>query len=282
MPRRLRKLLGSEPGPSLLPQNLLPNLVRRKPILLCLDYDGTISEIAREPRLARPVSGAVEALEALAAHRGRITTALVSGRTLSDLRSMLPLPPGIALAGVHGLELLDATGKIEVAHGIEACREDLESARLWLDHNLPAYSGFIVENKGVALALHYRQAARPIAHYVRDSFEQFITQRTTSLRPRHGKMVLEALPKIATKATAVRTLWRQVGDQFEPVYFGDDLTDEDAFRELAAHGITVLVGEPRRSAARYRVGRPADVVRMLNALAAALAAQTKQNAVESG
>jgi trehalose 6-phosphate phosphatase len=255
-------------------------LVQRTPILLCLDYDGTISEIAREPRLARPVGGAVEALRAVAAHRERVTTALISGRTITDLRSMLPIPPGIALAGVHGLQLLDTTGKIEVARGIKECREDLENASLWLDHNLPANAGFIVENKGVALALHYRQAAGPIAHYVRDSFERFIVERTISLRPRHGKMVIEALPKIATKATAVRTLWQRVGHEFEPVYFGDDLTDEDAFTELATHGISVLVGEPRRSAARYRIGGPADVVSVLKALAAALEALPNGNAGE--
>jgi trehalose 6-phosphate phosphatase len=272
LPKVLRKLFGSEPGPSLLPENLLPDLVRRKPILLCLDYDGTISEIAREPKLARPVDRVVDVLRLLAKHRGRVETALISGRALRDLRSMLSVPAGIAVAGVHGLQLLDAAGKVEVARGIAACREDLESARAWLDHNLPATSGFIVENKGVAVALHYRQAAGPIAHYVRDSFEKFITECTTSLRPRHGKMVIEALPKIATKASALRTLWQRVGDQFEPVYFGDDQTDEDAFSELVGRGIAVLVGEPRPSAARYRVDTPADVVRVLTALAAVLEA----------
>ncbi len=280
MPKVLRKLFGSEPGPSLLPENLLPSLVRRKPVLLCLDYDGTISEIAREPSLARPVNGAVDALRALATHRRRITIALISGRTLRNLRSMLPVPPGIAVAGVHGLQLLDANGKLEVARGIRECREDLERVRSWLARSLPANSGFIIEDKGIALALHYRQAARPIAHYVRDSFEQFITERTTTLRPRHGKMVLEALPKIATKATAVRILRQRAGHDLEPVYFGDDLTDEDAFTELAAHGITVLVGEPRRSAARYRVGGPADVVRILNELAETLEARPKRNGAE--
>lgn len=272
MRKVLRKPLGSESGPLPLPENLLPDLARRWPILLCLDYDGTISEIAREPRLARPVNGAVEVLRVLAAHRGRLAIALISGRSVRDLCSMLPVPPGIALAGVHGLELLDMTGKIEDARGIGDCREDLENVRLWLAHNLPADSGFIVENKGVALSLHYRQAARPIADYVLDSFEQFIRERTTSLRPRHGKMVIEALPKIASKATALRTLWQRVGNQFEPVYFGDDLMDEDAFSELAARGISVLVGEPRRSAARYRVDRPADVVYVLEALASSLEA----------
>jgi trehalose-phosphatase len=55
-----------------------------------------------------------------------------------------------------------------------------------------------------------------------------------------------------------------------PVYFGDDLTDEDAFAEIGERGVTVLVGEPRRTAARYRVDGPRDVVRALTAVASAL------------
>lgn len=273
MPKVLRKLFGFELGPPLLPENLLPDLLQRKPILLCLDYDGTISEIAREPRLARPVNGVVEILRVLAAHRERVETGLISGRALRDLRAMIPVPPGIALAGVHGLQLLDATGKIEVARGIKDCREDLESVRAWLEHNLPANCGFIVENKGVAIALHYRQAAGPIADYIRASFDQFIAECTSTLRSRHGKMVIEALPKIATKATALRGLWRRVGEDFEPVYFGDDLTDEDAFSELSARGIPVLVGEPRPTAAHYRIAAPSDVVRILRVLASIVEAQ---------
>lgn len=270
MPRLLRRLFGSEPDPPLLPKNLLSELVQRKSILLCLDYDGTISEIAREPKLARPVNGVVEALRILAGHRERVATALISGRSLRDLRSMLPVPPGVAMSGVHGLQLLDGSGKIEVARGIKDCRADLESVRAWLERNLPAKSGFIVENKGVALALHYRQAPEPIAHYVRDSFERFVIECTTSLQPRDGRMVIEALPKIASKAHALRTLWLRAGYEFEPVYFGDDLTDEDAFSELGEEGISILVGAPRRSAARYRVDSPAGVVRVLEGLATAL------------
>jgi len=183
---------------------------------------------------------------------------------------MLSVLPGVAMAGVHGLQLLDATGKIEVARGIKDCREDLDNARLWLKHNLPANSGFIVEDKGVAVALHYRQAALPIADYICNAFVQFIVQRTTSLCPRPGKMVIEALPKMATKATAVRAVWQRTGSDFQPVYFGDDLTDEDAFAEIAGEGVSVLVGTPRASAARYRVEGPAEVVRVLNVVAAAL------------
>lgn len=275
MPRLLRTLFGSELGPPPLPKDLLSDLAQHKPILLCLDYDGTISEIAREPKLARPVKGVVEALRTLAGHRDRVAMAVISGRSLKDLRSMLPVPAGVALSGVHGLQLLDGAGEIEVARGIKECRGDLESVRAWLEGNLPANSGFIVENKGVALALHYRQAPEPVAHYVRDSFERFVNECTSSLRPRHGRMVIEALPKIASKAHALRTLRRRVGYQFEPVYFGDDLTDEDAFIELDDEGISVLVGAPRRSAARYRVDGPTHVVRELEGLAAALEHTTR-------
>jgi len=118
--------------------------------------------------------------------------------------------------------------------------------------------------------LHYRLALPRIACHVRDSFEHFLIGCTTSLRPRHGSMVIEALPKIASKAHALRALWLRVGYHFEPVYFGDDLTDEDAFNELGEQGISVLVGAPRRSAARYRVDTPTDVVGVLEGLAVIL------------
>jgi trehalose-phosphatase len=270
LPKVLPKPSGREGGPSPLPLDLLPDVVHRQPVLLCLDYDGTISEIAAEPQLARPVSGAADALRTLSAHRSRVKIALVSGRTLADLRSMLSLPPGIALAGVHGLELLDWTGQFESLGSVEGCRKDLASARAWLDRMVSAGSGFIVEDKEVALALHYRRAPRRTARCMRDSFARFITEQTSSLMARRGKMVVEALPRLATKATAVRTLWQRAGHEFKPVYFGDDLTDEDAFSELAGHGISILVGKARPSGARYRVDAPADVVHQLEALAAQL------------
>ena len=48
-----------------------------------------------------------------------------------------------------------------------------------------------------------------------------VPRRPTTLRPRHGKMVTEALPKIASKATALRTLWRRAGDEFDGETFGE-------------------------------------------------------------
>jgi len=217
------------------------------------------------------VAGALEALRSLAARPERIAVGVISGRTVNDLRSLLSPPGGIALAGVHGLQLLDFKGEYEVGPWLRECEDDFAQVRAWLNHNLPRRAGFVVEDKGIAVALHYRQAARRIANYVRDSFEQFLVECTSSLAPSHGKMVLEAIPKTATKASAVLKLRQRVASSFEPVYFGDDVTDEDAFAELAEHGIAVLVGQSRRSAARYRVDAPADVVHVLEQLVATLA-----------
>ena len=62
MPKAPPRFSRPEAGPALLPDDLLPQLIRRQPVLLCLDYDGTLSEIAPEPSLARPVNGVLAEL----------------------------------------------------------------------------------------------------------------------------------------------------------------------------------------------------------------------------
>jgi alpha,alpha-trehalase len=264
------KTLKSERTPIQLPAELLPALVRVKRLLICLDYDGTISEIARDPALARPVPGVFEALAELAARRDQIALAIVSGREVRKLRELLNPPPGIALSGIHGLELVDFDGSEEIMRGERECTEDFERVRKWLDENVPAGEGFVVENKRFAIALHYRNAPPSAARNIREVFAQFVHDHAPGLAIIDSKMAVEALPNGTSKADAVRALWQRTGKEFEPVYFGDDLTDEDAFRELEGRGVTVLVGIQRPSAARYRVKDPREVVRVLRAIASAV------------
>ncbi len=54
------------------------------------------------------------------------------------------------------------------------------------------------------------------------------------------------------------------GERRVAVYFGDDVTDEDAFYELRGHGVTVKVcAQPLPSWAKYRVASTQDVVAAL-------------------
>lgn len=272
--------------PPLLPAATLEKLAARGPILLCLDYDGTISELVSRPAMARPVAGVVAAIESMAPHGDRIAIAIVSGRPVAELRRMTGLGREVMYAGVHGLEIAGRSREAggdnvhgganvhddirvagDVADDAARCAPELDRVRAWLAHNVPDGAGFEVEDKRLALALHYRNAGRGAAAALCARFEKFVRTGAPHLRARHNKMVVEAMPAAASKGAALRALGREAGGAFVPVYFGDDRTDEDAFAELASRGVGVLVGEARPSLARWRVASPADVARILTALA---------------
>jgi trehalose 6-phosphate phosphatase len=259
---------------------MLEELAGRSPILLGLDYDGTISELVSRPGLARPVDGVVAALKALARLRARIAVAIISGRPVADLHRMTGLGSEAMFAGVHGLEIAgryDEAGghnvgdDVRVVEDVARWASELDRVREWLAQNVPANAGFEVEDKRLAVALHYRNAPRDAATALCAQFEEFVRANAPQLRAAHNIMVVEALPGAASKGNALRALGQQAGSAFLPVYFGDDRTDEDAFAGLVSRGVGVLVGEARPSLARWRVAGPADVARILIALAAALA-----------
>jgi trehalose-phosphatase len=261
--------------PPLLPATALLELATRGPILLCLDYDGTISDLVSRPASARPVAGVVAAIKALAAQPERIAVAIVSGRPVAELRTMTGLGDEVMYSGVHGLEIAGRTREGERAEvrlhaDVSRCGPELDRVRAWAARNVPDGAGFEVEDKRLALALHYRNAERAAAAALRARFEEFVRAQTPHLRAAHNKMVVEAIPAAASKGEALRVLCREAGAAFVPVYFGDDRTDEDAFAEVAERGVGVLVGEARLSLARWRVESPAAVVRTLEALADSL------------
>ena len=71
-------------------------------LLVFLDYDGTLVEIAPHPELARPTPALLEVLGRLAAQVDR-KVMVVSGRPLRDLQDLLPVP-GLNFLGSHGGE----------------------------------------------------------------------------------------------------------------------------------------------------------------------------------
>ncbi len=259
---------GNRPAP--IPEGLLIQLAGRGRMLLMLDYDGTLAPIVSDPAAARPLPEARDALVAIAARRDRIELAVISGRNLDELARLLGLARGIHLVGVHGLESADPEGRREIAPGLEAALAQLEQVRRWLHERVPAVAGLALEDKRLAVALHYRNADPARARPIVDEFERFVAREAEHLGVKHGKMVVEAAPRGADKGAAVMRLANRAGADTTPVYFGDDLTDEDAFRALGRRGVTVIVGGTGESAAAYRVASPADVAAILRRLAAVL------------
>jgi len=265
--------------PKPLPGRLLPDLLRHRRMLLCLDYDGTLSKITARPSMARPVPSARKHIAALSAYRERIEVAIVSGRDIDTVRHLLGLGRGLIFIGEHGLETADLAGKRQVEPGVEAAAADLAKVREWIAREVPRGSGFIIEYKRGTIALHYRTASASAAYAVRRALRTFLDHECSRVEILHGKMVDEVIPRgVGGKGSAVRQLLDSMSESNPlAVYFGDDATDEDAFYALRGRGVTVRVGGLKRSWAQYRVPSPNNVAALLGSLLAVLEPARKSN-----
>jgi trehalose-phosphatase len=257
--------------PAPLPRGLLAHLAAQHRIALFLDYDGTLSEITPDVANAAPVAGAPELISRLAARPERFVVAIISGRQTDEVIRLLGVSGDVTFVGNHGLEIIEPGGGRRMVVEPEAFMPDLERLRDWIRRNIPSSAtGLLVEEKRFSVALHYRLADPALARDIRAAMSDFVRSRTPALRLGEGKMVIEALPRGAGKGNAVRMVLSGAGAGRLPVYFGDDITDEDAFYALREAGVTIRVGEPPAPGwAKYRVAAPRDVTAALTEMAAA-------------
>lgn len=256
--------------PSPLPTRLLADLAAARGLGLMLDYDGTLSEIVSDRSKAKPLPGIPELIDQIAAHGDRIIVAIVTGRPIAEVRKFLGLRSMPLFSGVHGLEISSCDGTTQFSPAALACAPELDRVRQWLKDHTPTGRGFSIEDKQVAIGLHYRDADPEQARPLCAQFAEFVARDAPSLKLLHLKMLLEAMPKAAGKDLAVRSFKDRFPRSFVSAYFGDDTTDEDAFAALDKSDVGVLVGPPRPSRARYRVANPRAVERELRSLASSL------------
>lgn len=227
---------------------------------LFLDFDGTLVEIAEHPAAICVPAWLPQLLSCLQ-RRLRGALAVVSGRPLAELDHWLQ-PFASAAAGLHGAELRRAAGApIE-----RTLRIDLSGTAAQLAPAVAGMPGVWLEDKGSALALHFRAAPQ---------FEQACLALARSvasesgLQVLRGRMVVELKSAAADKGSAVQRLMLEpVFVSRRPVFIGDDITDEDGF--AAVHrlsGRSIRVG-PGPSIARFRL---ANVPATLDFLTRALA-----------
>jgi trehalose 6-phosphate phosphatase len=221
-------------------------VLRQTPSAVVTDIDGTISAIAPTPAEAMVDPGAKAALALLAERLAAV--AVVSGRAPQDGVAMVGLPE-LTYVGNHGLERIERgtpwTHPMAAAAqpAIAAALAEIESAARaaadvpWL----------LVENKGVTGTIHYRLAPDQIAAVA--LLEPLARAAATrhALRLTLGRMIFEVRPALAVnKGTAIRELAKDLGLR-GIVFFGDDVTDVDAFRALrelreAGEAATLRVG----------------------------------------
>ncbi|KUI41263.1 HAD family hydrolase [Mycobacterium sp. IS-1590] len=232
-------------------QRALTSAAAAPRLLITADFDGTLAPIVSNPADARPLADAADALIALAGLPDT-ACALISGRALEVLRDLSGMPPAVHLVGSHGAEF--DTG---FTHDIDDVL--LQRITAELREIASGKPGVTVETKPASVALHVRNASAGDGAAALSAAREAATDWNAQLT--EGKQVLEFAVIQTDKGEAVDIL-RQQENATAVVFFGDDVTDEKAFRRLHGDDVGVKVG-PGDTLANYRVESPQDVAAAL-------------------
>jgi trehalose 6-phosphate phosphatase len=212
-------------------------------VIVFLDYDGTLTPIVARPDQAVLTPEMRNTLRHLA---NRWPTAIVTGRSLEQIEQLVNVP-GITYAGSHGFDIRGPGIRYQV--GAQA-RDAINHAFAEIVQMIGGIEGVLVENKTFSVAVHFRLVPPGLKQKVIEATHE--VARKHGLRVTGGKQVIEMRPDVDwDKGTAIRWLAERLPGR-TPLFIGDDVTDEDAFRAIRGDGITILVSaEPRETAAEY-------------------------------
>ncbi len=234
----------SRPGIPVFPDNkkIFDTLARKKPVIF-LDYDGTLTPIVSRPEDAVISQQMKKTLQKLAE---KYTVAIVTGRDKEDVENLVKLDE-IIYAGSHGyiisgpgglsMEHPDSKKIIPVLDKIEKEAEKLLKQKT---------VGTQLDRKRYAIGLHYRNARPEDEKTVYDIVNGLI-EKYPGHKIGEGKKIVEIKPDIDWhKGKAVEWIMDALEmsgrDDIIPVFIGDDITDEDAFKILKDKGLGIMVG----------------------------------------
>jgi trehalose 6-phosphate phosphatase len=243
-------------------------MIWHKKIVIFLDYDGTLTPIVKQPEDAVLSDRMRETLEELTKF---YTVAIVSGRDMKDVMHFVKLDQ-IIYAGSHGFRISgpdDMYMENEKAKKMLGKLDEIEKElRNKLENKI---KGVKIERKHYAIAVHYRNSPEDQIDKIVNIAEQMISKHT-GFKKGEGKKVVEVRPDLNWhKGKALYWILDAVGLSKDPnicpMYIGDDITDEDAFKAIADNGIGILVGTHKQpTAAQYKLENVDQVQEFLQSM----------------
>lgn len=239
----------------------LSALAAQSNLALFLDVDGTLLEIAPTPDAVVVPDSLKQMLNTLSSRLDG-ALALVSGRSVRTLDQLFA-PYRFAAAGIHGCERREANGCI-LRPDIDAAL--FAAARDALSQWAAQHPGTLLEDKGYALGLHYRQAPQFEAAALEAVLGVLPTLATHELQ--RGKFVFELRPAGYSKGQAIDAFMHEAPFRTRcPVFIGDDVTDEAGFAVVnALDGISIRVGHGTQTEARHHLDDVDEVIAWLGTL----------------
>ncbi len=224
------------------------------------DLDGTLAALQPAPELVTVPAEVCHHLRLLY-QKTAGAVAIISGRPLSQIDQLLA-PLLLPAAGIHGAECRDYQGKI---HRVIPDAGILDETEQQLRQGIKDLPGVRLEKKGIAFALHYRQATHFASQA--EALAQSVVRQNPSLTLQTGKCVVELKPANIDKGKAINAFLQQPPFRGRiPVFLGDDQTDELGFNVVnSLQGISIKIGQGATQA-RYRLQSTTDVYHWLTQL----------------
>jgi trehalose 6-phosphate phosphatase len=246
----------------------------RRPAVF-LDYDGVLTPIVDRPEDAVISDSMRDTVRALAR---RCPVCVVSGRDRLVVQELMGVDD-LVVAGSHGFDIWSPTEGTIQHDATSGFSDVVDEASDRLRAEVGSIPGVVIEPKKASVAVHYRLVDPDQHDRIASTVATMLAEQPDRLKVTPGKMVYELQPKIDwNKGRAVLYLLGALGldsDDVVPLYLGDDVTDEDAFRALAGgRGIGIIVGHAddpevadRSTAADFVVFSPVEVEQLLSTLA---------------
>jgi trehalose 6-phosphate phosphatase len=232
-------------------------------VAVFLDFDGTLVDIAPLPDEVRLAPATRRVLQRLARHP-RVTLVVISGRRRAELWRYIGLR-GIHYFGLYGWE------RSRHSRLPASAFSALRRAKIELSVHLGSIPGLWIEDKRLSLSVHLLGVSPALQRQARLRLGSLLLPFQKSLRLIENLRDAEIVPRcMSGKGSAVEQfLSTPPLRRALPIYFGDDLSDESAFKAVGK-GISIRVGARRTTHARYSIRNPATVARVLARLETAL------------
>lgn len=226
------------------------------------DYDGTLAPFVSTPSKAFPYAEFPPLLLQLM-QQPRFHVSFITGRASHELLRLLRLPVQPEIWGSHGAERLLPSGEVTPFYDRVQYFPAFDAAV-----RLAGEAGFVlnVERKPACVAFHLRslpaEERRDAEQWALEHWGKLAEQMELELHGFDGGLELR-VPGIS-KGRAVETVRRELPEQCEILYFGDDLTDEDAFEALGHQGLSFLIRPRfRETQAQYWLRPPRELAGLL-------------------
>lgn len=232
-------------------------------VVLLTDFDGSLAEITPHPDDAELPTATREVLVELSA-KPWLALAVVTGRQLEDVRELVDVE-NVDYATNHGL-VVQHGGETTGHPIVETVEPTIRAICEALETRLADIAGTLVEDKGVTATIHYRRVDPSEIATVEEAVRAVVAEvdEENEVKLTEGKEIIELRPNVDWhKGRAVEWLlerYTPAGESWLPIYVGDDVSDEDAFRVLGEDGITIRVGgDADETAAAYWLADPSAV-----------------------